>query len=430
LGEDAVLHMRPALRHTARTLFLAGLGGALENFDFVVFALFIRVIGRLFFPPDMPEWVAILQTFGVFAAGNFARPLGGIVIAHFGDRVGRKKTFTFSILLMAVATLGIAVTPTFATIGSAAPVLLLMLRILQGAALGGELPGAWTFMAEHVSARRVGFACGILTSGLAVGNLLGALSAVLVNTLFTPENVLAFAWRLPFVMGGIFALVAVYLRRWLAETPIFQAMQKSHTLAAELPLKVVLRGHRRGILISAGLAWLLSVAIVVVFVMTPTLLQTMYGIDVKAALQASSVATVCLAVGCIVSGLLADLLGGGLFMILGAPFLAACTYLLFAWLPGHPERLFPLYALAGLSVGVVAGIPLVLVNSFPPAVRFTGISFSYNISYAVFSGFTPPLIALGLRADRLAPAHALMLPCLVAVLIGIVVRSGNRRGNA
>src|SRR5262249_7818465 len=125
-------------------LLLAALGGVLENYDFLIFALFARVLGQLFFPPEMPEWVAVAQPFGIFAAGNLARPLGGIILAHYGDLLGRKRTFIFSMSLMAVATIGIGCAPTYASIGSAAPIVLLMLRIVQGAALGGELPGAWT----------------------------------------------------------------------------------------------------------------------------------------------------------------------------------------------------------------------------------------------------------------------------------------------
>src|SRR5262245_60886833 len=116
-----------------RTLGLSALGGALEFYDFIIFVFFATVIGKLFFPPDMPEWLVLIQTFGIFATGYLVRPLGGIVLAHFGDLFGRKRVFAFSILLMAIATLGMALMPTYATIGLAAPMLLIFMRILQGA---------------------------------------------------------------------------------------------------------------------------------------------------------------------------------------------------------------------------------------------------------------------------------------------------------
>jgi len=140
-------------RLTARdykTLWLATLGGVLEFYDFIIFVFFANTIGNLFFPPGIPDWVRQFQTFGIFAAGYLARPLGGVVMAHAGDLRGRKRMFTLSVFLMALPTLGIGLLPTYAYLGAWAPILLLLLRILQGAAVGGEVPGAWVFVSEHV----------------------------------------------------------------------------------------------------------------------------------------------------------------------------------------------------------------------------------------------------------------------------------------
>src|SRR6476646_10956473 len=133
---------RPLNRDDYRTLALAALGGALEFYDFVIYVFLAPVIGRLFFPADMPDWLRLLQTFGIFSACYLARPLGGIVIAHFGDLLGRKRMFALSIFLMAAPTLAIGLLPTYASIGIGAPLLLLAMRVLQGAAIGGEMPGA------------------------------------------------------------------------------------------------------------------------------------------------------------------------------------------------------------------------------------------------------------------------------------------------
>lgn len=124
-------------RQDYKTLSLAALGGALEFYDFIIFVFFAAVIGELFFPPDIPDWLRQVQTFGIFAAGYLARPLGGIVMAHFGDSKGRKKMFSLSILLMALPTLAMGLLPVYDTVGIAAPVLLLLLRVVQGAAIGG-----------------------------------------------------------------------------------------------------------------------------------------------------------------------------------------------------------------------------------------------------------------------------------------------------
>lgn len=191
-------------RQDYKTLTLAALGGALEFYDFIIFVFFAAVVGDLFFPADMPEWLRLVQTFGIFAAGYLARPLGGIVMAHFGDLVGRKKMFTLSILLMALPTLAMGLLPTYASIGIAAPLLLLLMRVLQGAAIGGEVPGARVFVAEHVPRRRIGFACGTLTAGLTVGILLGSVVATVINTTLSPQSIAGGGWRIPFLLGGMF----------------------------------------------------------------------------------------------------------------------------------------------------------------------------------------------------------------------------------
>ncbi|HWZ92756.1 MAG TPA: MFS transporter, partial [Polyangiaceae bacterium] len=259
---------RSLSRGDYRTLALAALGGALEFYDFVVFVFFTKVLSLVFFPPHMSEWLRELQTFGIFAAGYLARPVGGIVIAHFGDLLGRKKMFTLSILLMAVPTLGMGLLPTYASLGALAPILLLLLRILQGAAIGGEVPGAWVFVAEHVPERNIGFAVGTLTAGLTAGILLGSLVATSINTALAPSEVAAYGWRIPFLLGGGFGLFAVYLRRLLQETPVFQQMHAARALSEELPLKTIFRGHLSAVLLAMSLTWVLSAAIVVVILFT------------------------------------------------------------------------------------------------------------------------------------------------------------------
>src|ERR1700761_286494 len=142
----ASAHARPLTFNDYKTLSLAALGGALEFYDFIIFVFFAPAIGQLFFPSSIPDWLRQLQPFGIFAAGYLARPLGGIVMAHFGDLLGRKRMFIWSVLLMSVPTLLIGIAPTYATAGAMAPIFLLILRILQGAAVGGEVPGAWVFV--------------------------------------------------------------------------------------------------------------------------------------------------------------------------------------------------------------------------------------------------------------------------------------------
>lgn len=415
-------HTRPLNRQDYKTLTLAALGGALEFYDFIIFVFFAAVVGELFFPADIPEWLRQVQTFGIFAAGYLARPLGGIIMAHFGDLVGRKKMFTLSILLMAVPTLAIGLLPTYALLGIAAPLLLLLMRVLQGAAIGGEVPGAWVFVAEHVPAKRIGIACGTLTAGLTVGILLGSVVATLINTSMTQQTIHDGGWRIPFLLGGAFGLVAMYLRRWLQETPVFIEMQQRKALAEELPLKAVVVNHRKAVVVSMLLTWLLSAGIVVVILMSPVWLQKQLGIAPALTLQANSLATVMLTLGCLAAGTVVDRVGASKTFIAGSLLLAVCSWLFYHLTAGNPAYLFPLYGLVGFSVGVVGAVPYVMVRAFPAEVRFTGISFSYNVAYAIFGGLTPILVTLLMNVSPMAPAWYVLALALLGLGVGIWLR--------
>ena len=409
---------RPLSRNDLKTLSLSALGGALEFYDFIIFVFFATVVGKLFFPADMPEWLRLMQTFGIFAAGYLARPLGGIVMAHFGDLLGRKKMFTLSIFMMAVPTLIMGLLPTYEQIGMLAPILLLLMRVIQGAAIGGEVPGAWVFVSEHVPARHVGYACGTLTCGLTAGILLGSLVATAINSIYTPAEVSDFAWRIPFLLGGVFGLFAVYLRRWLHETPVFAELQLRKALAEEVPFKTVLRDHRGAIVISMLLTWLLSAGIIVIILMTPTVLQTVYGFPATTSLQANSLAIVFLSLGCIASGALADRFGAGKVFVVGCAALLITSWTFYHSLLQHPDWLFPLYALSGLFVGTIGAVPYVMVKAFPPVIRFSGLSFSYNLAYAIFGGLTPMAVTLLLKESPMGPAYYVAIISLMGLCVG------------
>ncbi|TWI01013.1 putative MFS family arabinose efflux permease [Luteimonas cucumeris] len=412
---------RPFDRRDAKTLALSALGGALEFYDFVVFVFFTKTLGVLFFPPDTAPWLSQLQVYGIFAVGYLARPLGGVVMAHFGDLVGRKRMFTLSVFLMSVPTLLIGLLPTYAQIGLLAPLLLLLLRVVQGIAVGGEVPGAWVFVAEHVPPRRVGFACASLTSGLTAGILIGSLLAAWINSRFTPEQVQDFVWRVPFLLGGVFGFIAVYLRRWLHETPVFTEMRERKQLASRLPLREVLANHRGSVLLSMLATWMLTAAIVVVVLMTPTLVQSSFQLPAALAFHGNSIATLCLVIGCLVAGLAADRFGMALALLVGAAGLAASTYALYLHLAtGDATHFIALYALAGFFTGVVAVVPTVMVAAFPARVRFSGLSFSYNVAYAIFGGLTPPLIGyLSQTVGGLAPAHYVALTSAIGMAVAL-----------
>jgi MFS family permease len=294
----------------------------------------------------------------------------------------------------------------------------LLLRILQGVAVGGEVPGAWVFVGEHVDPSDVGLACGILTGGLTGGILLGSLVATGLGMAMTHGQLASYGWRIPFLLGGALGLLSMYLRRLLAETPVFLELKARRALASDTPLKSVVRDHRGAVVLSGLLTWVLSAAIVVVVLMTPALLQKMYGVPAVVALRANSLAALALTVGCVLAGRMTDRFGPGKLLMFGCPLLGVAAYLLYTAGTLDPWLTTSLYALAGLTVGIVAVVPYVMIAVFPPVIRFSGISFSYNLAYAIFGGLTPILVAWLLRYDRLAPAHYVGILCLLGAAIG------------
>ena len=406
-------------RQQAKTLGLSALGGALEFYDFVIFVFFATTMGQLFFPPDMPDWLRQVQTFGIFAAGYLARPLGGVVMAHFGDRSGRKRMFMLSILMMAIPTLLMGLLPTYAQIGVLAPLLLLLLRIMQGAAIGGEAPGAWVFVTEHVSPKHRNFACGCLSAGLCAGILLGSLVARGVHALFDEAQLLAWGWRLPFLLGGVFGLLAMLLRRKLHETPVFLDMQSRRALSTVLPLREVLQAHRGAVLLAMLLTWLLTAAVVVTLLMMPTLLQGL-GVPREAALAGNTLAITATILGNLVLGHLADRYGAGRTLIVCSLLLGALFWLFYgAALAGAYSPW--LYALAGAAVGLTALVPAIAVGGFPAPVRFSGLSFAYNVAYAIAGGLTPILLSLAIKGNPQAPMQYIAAMAALGVGLGLWV---------
>jgi len=409
-----------------RILWLASLGGALEFYDFVIFVFFTAIIGKLFFSAATSDWVRQVQTFGIFAVGYLARPLGGIVLAHYGDTHGRKRVFTLSILLMAIPTLLIGFIPTYQTIGVAAPLLLVAMRVLQGIAIGGEAPGGWVFVTEHAPKGRTGFAIGLLTGGLSFGILLGSLVATGINLAFSPAQIAAGFWRLPFLIGGLFGFGALFLRRQLSETPVFEAIRARAAASRELPVRSILKGHLVAIVASIVSTWTLTAAIVVVILMTPTFLQKVFHIAPLATQTANLAGTAALVLSTVLIGAATDRFGVRrvaapiLLLLIGGAYglYAAAAYL--------PLALLPLYIVAGFGAGAVVLTPIVLVRAFPPLIRFTGVSFSYNIAYAIFGGLTPPLVAWLIHLNRYGPAHyvaAAAIAGLIATFLAPVARS-------
>jgi MFS family permease len=420
--------VRPLNQNDIKVLSLASLGGALEFYDFIIFIFFASTFSSHFFPADLSPFWKTLNTYGAFAIAYFMRPVGGLVMAHFGDLVGRKRMFTLSIVLMALPTFCIGLLPTFDQIGYAAPLLLLAMRMLQGIAIGGEIPGAWVFVSEHVPANRVGLANGLVTSGLTLGILLGSLMALLINKRFTDIEITEYAWRIPFLVGGLLGFVAVYLRRYLEETPVFKEMQQLKMLNQGLPIATVYRHHKPAIFISALATWLLTAGIVVVILFAPELMKSdMFKIPASVSLTMQSFAILALTIGCIFTGYLCDKFGVAKTFVTMCSALAISSSMFYHNI-GQVDyaTLTVMYTITGFFVGIVGGVPYVMVRAFPANIRFTGLSFSYNLSYAIFGGLTPLFLGVVNKVNPLSGSYYVVFLSLVGIFCGVYYKTVNK----
>lgn len=380
-------------RGELKTLGLSSLGGILEFYDFIIVFFFAKIISQHFFPAGIGEFWAMLNTYGTFAAGYLARPLGGVVMAHFGDKFGRKNMFMLSIALMVIPTFSLAVIPTYETIGYAAPLFLILVRICQGIAIGGELPVAWVFIHEHAPAGHKNAFVGFLTGCVTGGILLGSFVALLMNFIYTPAELSDWAWRVPFVIGGVFGLISIYLRRFLQETPVFKKMRESKALA-KFPLEEVVKTSRFGIWISMFITWVLTGCIVVFILLMPGFVGGVLGFSPFETTYFQMGGLVCIVSSCWLTGRLADKHNPSTLCILfSAGFAvssAAFFSLLYTAAPVVSEVVLAYFATCFFA-GIMNFCPIFMCDVFPARIRFSGISFAYNIAYALSGAFTPQL---------------------------------------
>lgn len=380
-------------RGELKTLGLSSLGGILEFYDFIIVFFFAKIISQHFFPAGIGEFWAMLNTYGTFAAGYLARPLGGVVMAHFGDKFGRKNMFMLSIALMVIPTFSLAVIPTYETIGYAAPLFLILVRICQGIAIGGELPGAWVFIHEHAPAGHKNAFVGFLTGCVTGGILLGSFVALLMNFIYTPAELSDWAWRVPFVIGGVFGLISIYLRRFLQETPVFKKMRESKALA-KFPLEEVVKTSRFGIWISMFITWVLTGCIVVFILLMPGFVGGVLGFSPFETTYFQMGGLVCIVSSCWLTGRLADKHNPSTLCILFSAGFAVSSVAFFSLLytaaPVVSEVVLAYFATCFFA-GIMNFCPIFMCYVFPARIRFSGISFAYNIAYALSGAFTPQL---------------------------------------
>jgi MHS family proline/betaine transporter-like MFS transporter len=411
---------------STRSILAASVGNLLEWYDFSVYAAFAIYIGGNFFPRGAPG-ADLVKAFLVFGLGFVIRPLGAIVIGIYGDRAGRKASLTATILMMACGTLVVAVAPSYAVIGMAAPWLLVGGRVLQGFSAGGEIGSAAAFLVEHAPVNRKGLFTAWLQGSMGMSNILAALVAFTVTALLPERSVVSWGWRIPFIIGLSIVPVGLYLRRTLAETPAFRAQARkpegTHVLG---PIIDVFRENSSSLLIGLGISILWAVAVYVLLIFIPVFVQRAFGFTAAQAFGASLIENVVFVSGCFAFGAAADRIGYSRMMWVGAVSLLLGVLPLFLWLSAVRSVFVLTLVLSacGLMVASYVSVaPTLLSSLFPIAQRATGLSLVYNAAFTIFGGFAPAVltwITATTAGSSLAPAvyvELAVLPAIVALVV-------------
>ncbi|MFW6640981.1 MFS transporter [Nocardiopsis algeriensis] len=380
----------PTSTHPARAAVAAFVGTTIEWFDFYIYATAASLVfGTLFFPEGTDPLVGLMASFATFSVGFFARPLGGLLFGHFGDRIGRKSALVTTLLMMGVATFCVGLLPTYEQAGFLAPLLLVVLRFVQGIAVGGEWGGAVLMAVEHAPENRKTFYGSFAQLGNPAGALLATGSFSLI-TAWDADLLYTWGWRLPFLASVLLVLVGLFIRLKVEESPVFTAVQEQDR-TAELPVREALRTSWRPLLLGIGV---LPVAVGGYYIVT-TFLQaygvTETGISEQVILNGLSLAAFVELVATLGVSWLGDRFGTVRVVVIGLVGVIVLALPQFLVLEsGSVALIFLMLCLMRLAMAAVYGpIARVLAQMYPPRARYTSISIAYQVAGAIFGGLSP-----------------------------------------
>lgn len=420
----------PPRASTKRAIAAATIGNALEWFDLAIYALMAAYIGRTFFPSDDPG-VQLVQAYAVFGVSYLIRPLGGLLLGAYADRHGRKKALMLSIRLMVLGTLMIAILPGYATIGIVAPLGIVVARLIQGFAAGGEFGAATSFLVEQDDRRRSFFGSFQFASqGLAT--LMASGFAAGLTAALSDEQMAAWGWRVPFVFGLLVGPVGWVIRRHVDESPAMAGATADPPQRAASPILSVFRDHWGGLLIAGGVL-VVSTALNFILQYLPTFGITQLGLDPSLSFTALMITGVILTLFTPVVGLLGDRFGRLPIMIPSAVLIGVGAVPLFIWVTAAPS--FLTLALCMTILGLLkalyfGALPSLMSDAFPVEARATGLAFSYNTTVAVFGGFTPTIAAalVTTTGSQISPSYYLLAVSIISIaaLVGGLRTRGMR----
>ncbi len=402
-----------------KVVLLSSLGGMLEFYDFTIYGLFSVYFAHQFFP-KFDNFAAVIASYSIFVVGYIARPIGGVVFSHIGDEIGRKTVLILTMILMGASALGMGLLPTYSQIGIWAPILMLALRILQGIAIGGELPSTIVYVTESIPSQK-SIAMGIVFAGTLCGLLPAMLINIYITHYLTEQQLNDFGWRIPFILGGILCFIAYQVRRKLHETTAFTNLQQHN----RFPFAELIQHHFGKVIIGVGLVSIMATPILLLILFMPTYLTKILKFPTHSVSNVILFTTVISVIFTYLSGLISTKFSPYKLMqictILIA-FAAAICYIMIA----YNKNLFIALSIFAVFQGLLVSIPPVLLSTlFPVHIRLTGVALSYNLSFIFFGGLTPIVITTIIKHTGLlytAPIICMIFTSIITLLALVYYR--------
>ncbi|MTI62529.1 MFS transporter [Methylophaga sp.] len=410
-----LFHFRKDQRTTA---IAAGvIGNIIEWYDFALYGFMASVLSDVFFPSE-DRLVSLIATYGVFAVGFIMRPLGSVIFGWLGDTIGRSRTLLLSVAMMAFPTLVLGLLPSYEVAGILAPLLLVLVRMIQGLSVGGEFSTSVTYLVETAPPKERGLAGSWANTGSLIGMLLGSGAAAIATDVFSADVLASWGWRVPFLVGGILGVIAILLRKNLPESPQFKLYEKAR--CPNSPLKEAFTCNRvqmaQGVLFSSGYGALFYLALVYL----PTWVSEISDISLSEAMQANTLTLALLLPVIPLGGWVSDrLIRRTRLLVWDFTFLGAACALAFIWMQnGNPIAIFVGQIITGLILAVPLGAaPAMFAELFPEDDRLTGYSIVFNVGLGLVGGTTPMLASwlILISGSALAPVALTLIWAVIAI---------------
>jgi MHS family proline/betaine transporter-like MFS transporter len=427
MAVDTAISGAPPRGGLPGVIVAATIGNVLEWFDFLVYGFFAVTIAEVFFPANNPT-ISLLVTFGTFGLAYLVRPLGAIIVGTYTDRAGRKAGLTLSIGLMMIGTAMMVVTPGYATIGIAAPIIITIARLLQGFSVGGEFGSAVAFLVEHGGDRK-GFSASWQWATTGIVSIIVSLFGLALTTMLTHEQLIDWGWRIPYVFGLLVGPAGLYIRARMSETPEFLAADKP----AQVPIKDLLHRQPMSVLLALG-ASIVSNSSYYLLLYVPTYGVKTLHLPAYTGFAATLVGGILLAVFAVIAGHRSDkrkprtrmmLITAWMFLVFAYP----CFWLMDAY-PSLATCMFAVGFLNLIKGGYSGVLPSVLCEQFPVETRAVGVAFAFSISVTVFGGFAPFVATwlIAVTGDPLSPAYYLMVTAALSIVALMTIERRARAG--